>query len=200
MNKLATLLLPLIVITFLAGCSTMDINQDYDPTANFASYKTYSWVPGPQPKTGDARLDNDLLDTRIRTAVDRQLLLKGYQKVDPDQKLDLNPDFLVSYHTSIQGKLDVTTVPGNAYMSPLIQADGTFGLGWDGWDEETFVTTYDEGTILLDFADAKTKKLVWRGSVSDVVDPDKSPEKREASIVNAMQKVLMQFPPVVKQK
>ncbi|MDD5218333.1 MAG: DUF4136 domain-containing protein [Candidatus Omnitrophica bacterium] len=190
MNKLSHMFLTLFGIAALSGCALMEVSSDWDSTEDFSKFKTYAWASDKQAITGNPQLDNDLLDKRIRSAVDRDLQAKGFQKTP-----DPNPDFLVSYKASVEGKLDVTNVPGEVYESPWSMPDGTVGLGWDTWGAASFVTQYDEGTVLLDVADAKTKKLVWRGSVSAVVGQNLTPEEKQQRIDEAIQKVLVKFPP-----
>jgi hypothetical protein len=47
----------------------------------------------------------------------------------------------------------------------------------------------------LDFVDAKTKKLLWRGSGKARVGDAKTPEKRQKLINEAVEKILKKFPP-----
>jgi hypothetical protein len=47
----------------------------------------------------------------------------------------------------------------------------------------------------LDFVDAKTKKLLWRGLGKVQVDDAKTPEKRQKLINEAVEKILKKFPP-----
>ncbi len=62
----------LIVLTlfgFIWGCHSIQVSQDYDSSKDFSSLKTYEWQAKSQPKTGDIRVDNPLLDARIRSAI-----------------------------------------------------------------------------------------------------------------------------------
>jgi hypothetical protein len=182
----------MILPVFLAACSTMSTNSDWDKNANFSALKTYDWVSGHQEKSTNPRLNSDLLNTRIRTAIDNTLQAKGYQKATGG-----NPDFWVSYSTSIEQKMDATTF-STPYAIPYGVGPGFSHQArgyWGYHDTETFVTQYDEGTLLIDIADANTKKLIWRGSVSDVIDPNATPEKREARINAAVAEALKKFPP-----
>jgi len=45
------------------------------------------------------------------------------------------------------------------------------GWGWRGFGAEGFTATetYQAGTLIVELCDAKTKRLVWRGSVSDTL-------------------------------
>ena len=73
------------------------------------------------------------------------------------------------------------------------------GLG-GGWrfgggfgDATTTVDTYKVGTLVVDLFDAKTKKLIWRGSASDALS-DKS-DKNIKNLNKGVQKMFDHFPP-----
>ena len=171
------------------GCAGVSVSSDYDHTADFSQLKTYSWSPKAQPVTGDPRIDNNaLLDSRVRAAVDLELALKGFQKASTG-----TPDFWIAYQAAIQQKVDVMTL--NNY----------YGYGYNrginsmsGWDNETITTTYDEGTLILDIADPKTNKPLWRGSGQAEVNQNRTPEQREAKINEAVTQMLAKFPPIKK--
>ena len=57
------------------------------------------------------------------------------------------------------------------------------------------VTTYEEGTLLLDVVDGRTNELVWRGAASTRINPDRTPQERTELIRTAVQKMLKDFPP-----
>ena len=51
------------------------------------------------------------------------------------------------------------------------------------------------GTLVIDLADAKAGKLVWRGMGVKEVDTQAKPEKRDKSINNAVTKIFKNYPP-----
>ena len=51
----------------------------------------------------------------------------------------------------------------------------------------TTVSTYTQGTLIIDIWDAKTNKLLWRGSAEAVVPSN--PGKQEALIYKAIDKM-----------
>ena len=107
------------------------------------------------------------------------------------------PDFLVIYRASIEGKLDVTTidppmVTPSVYRGVVTTPASAFDWYYGG---RTFVSQYEEGTLLLDFVNPKSNQLMWRGSAKATVMENASPEKREARINEGVQKILAQFPP-----
>ncbi|MBW1750883.1 MAG: hypothetical protein JRJ37_09345, partial [Deltaproteobacteria bacterium] len=42
MNRFS-LLIPLLLVYFLSGCSTVSVNYDYDNKADFSAIYTYNW-------------------------------------------------------------------------------------------------------------------------------------------------------------
>ena len=81
----------------------------------FPEYRTYRWATDQQKKTGDVRIDNSILNARIRKAVDSQLASQGYEKVDSEPA-----DFLVAYHASVTYRLELTWYIGDYDEGTLI--------------------------------------------------------------------------------
>jgi len=52
-----------------------------------------------------------------------------------------------------------------------------------------------EGTLVLDFVDAKTKSLLWRATASAAVSPAVSPEEQQQRINEVIAEMLAHFPP-----
>ena len=59
-----------------------DVQFDYNRSANFSAYKTYSWIDYRRVEPG-----NQILDQDIKRAVDEQLAGKGLQRVESDGDL-----------------------------------------------------------------------------------------------------------------
>ena len=170
------------------GCSSLSVNSDYDPAEDFSRLHSYMWLPGPQPETGDIRLDNPLLDARIRRAVDAQLALQGYRKLASGQ-----PDFRVGYHLSTERKLDVRTV-NNYYGYGWGYGYGYAPMGYS----DTYVDQYDVGTLILDIVDAELNRLVWRGTASGRLREKSTREQNEKNAREVAKAILERFPPKVK--
>jgi hypothetical protein len=181
-----------LVALALAGCaSSPQVSFDYDPQADFSGLQGYRWLASTRSKSDDATVDyNSLLASRVRAAVDAQLADKGYRLVDSA------PDFQVAFHVSVDRKVSVT------YLNELYG----YGPGW-GWSyrnpgpafgypgRESMVSEYNEGTLIIDIVDAAGTQLLWRGTATDEVYPDLSPEARQKRISGAVAKILRGFPP-----
>src|ERR1700716_786961 len=75
MKNYVSHLLALTVLTVLIVLGA-EVHTDYDHAADFAKYKTYSWI---NIKAGDP-----LWTDRIARAIDNELTAKGWSKVDSD--------------------------------------------------------------------------------------------------------------------
>lgn len=164
----------------LVACASVRVNVDFDPNEDFSAYRTFTWLPAPTRPSGDYRIDNPLLDKRIREAVERGLAEKGYRKV-----VDRYPDFYVAYRLSIEQKIDVYTV-NRGYVD--------YWGYYASWPE-TRVSQYDEGTLVLDVADAHEKQLTWRGVAIGRVRRNPTPEQTTRDVDEAVAEILERFPP-----
>jgi hypothetical protein len=177
------LLIAVLGMALLAGCSQYDIQHDYDMDSNFNAFKTYAWMPRTiTDASGSATTavqNNSLLDKRIRSAVEAQLQVEGFV---PNEE---SPDVLVVYHTGLKDKVDVTDW-GYTYA-------GSYWGG--GLGRSVDVYQYTEGTLIVDLVNAANKQLVWRGSATGVVEPGRTPEQVEARINDVVQKIFDNYPP-----
>ncbi len=172
-----------IVLIALIGCAKpLAVNYDYDTAADFAALKTFSWMP----PTGNAAGD-DLLVKRIKNAVDAQLKAKG--RVDVPE----TPDFLIAMQLSGKTVYSGSTAVGASVGIPVGRA-GTISVG--GGKSKPHEKT--EGTLVLDFLDAKTQSLLWRATATAAVTPSASPEEQQARINAVVAEMLKQFPPMTK--
>jgi len=156
----------------VAACSSVATNYDYDTSYDFTKLKTYAWARAVgQPEASPLVLE------RIRAAVDAELGKRGYTRVGKEA------DFLVATFAGRQSRIQVTDW-GYRYGPP--------GYWYHGGID---VYQYEEGTLILDVVDGKSKRLVWRGTATSTIDPSATPEKRTEKINAAVAKVLERFPP-----
>lgn len=157
----------------LAACAgSMRIESDFDATTDFSQYRTYTWA-GEQRITGDPRLDNPLLDARIRSAIDQQLTAIGLRQASG------SADLGVRYHAVLDDRVRVDTY--REYYTGVFR-------------QTSMTTEYTEGTLVLDLYDAKSNKLVWQGSAEAEVHLDNSPELQSTRINEAVRKMLEGYP------
>ena len=164
-----------ILLLFSGKLSAQQVKTDYDRTANFGLYKTYSWE---QVKTKDAP-DVD----RIKTAVNAALAAKGWTLVDSG------------------GDVRVIAVEMTHDQQTLNTFYDGFGGGW-GWrrfggggfaEATTTTETYKVGTLVVDLFDSKTKQLIWRGAASDTLSNNSN--KNIKNLDKGAEKMFKNFPP-----
>lgn len=178
----------------LAGCAGMDYTYRYDPSTDFAAYRTYGFMPLPE----DAPESELLLLKSMRYAVDQELRGRGYRRVER------NPDFLVAFHASTETRTDVQRY-GYAYSSGFREHPLFFhqrrsflhpGFDYYGPDYTEYRTgadvyEYQIGILVVDMVDAGQKELVWRGKAEGRLD-EKSLQDDVPKIVA---RLLKGFPP-----
>ncbi len=166
--------LPLLLIFVFTSCSTVRVASDYDTMTNFSKYQSFAFY---KPGIDKAQI-SDLDKKRILRAIDANLLSKGMIKSE-------NPDILVTIFTKERERIDV------------YQNHYGYGWGYHPWYYGgTYASSSTEGTLFIDFVDAKTNELIWQGiGVGDLVMS--TVEKKEARIKEIVSKILATYPPGV---
>jgi Domain of unknown function (DUF4136) len=149
---------------------------DFDKTADFSRYKSYTLKDG-------TKVGQPLIDNRIVAAMEEQLKAKGLSRNDSA------PDIVVVYHVAFDKQKDITTFSSGGY--------GGYGYGWGGGWGTTDVRVNEilVGTLVIDIADSTKKEVVWRGMGVKEVDTQAKAEKRDKNITSAVTKIFKNFPP-----
>jgi hypothetical protein len=172
-------MLLLFALLLAAGCSSVSVSHDFDSKVDFANLRTYSWIAVPESTSENVQRElenNTLVESRVKKAVNQQLAAKGLKETTQD------PDFLVAFHTGVQDKTDVQS----------------WGYGYGYWGMRgggVSTINYQEGTLILDFIDPKSKDLIWRGVGKKVLSERTTPEKSEKNISTAVEEILKKYPP-----
>lgn len=177
------------VVALLGACATpMKISVDHNPDADFSDLKTYNWLPEPQKKAGDPRVDNELMDKRVRITVEAQLNSMGYEKVTEGK-----PDFKLGYYVAIKEKTDVTYINNYYGYGPGWHTNPAAGPGYA--PVQPVEVTYEVGTLIVDVVDSETNELMWRGWAQAEINTVKPPKEEGKQLKEAVQKIFAQFPP-----
>ena len=149
-----------------------DVKTDYDRSANFNLYKTYSW--------GNVETQDALWVDRIKSAVDEALAAKGWRQVASGgdvlltaTEITQNEQILNTYYDNFGGR-----------------RFGGFG------DATTTTDTYQVGSLVVQMFDTRTEKLIWKGSSSDTLS--NKPDKNIKNLDKGVQKMFKNFPPEAK--
>jgi hypothetical protein len=160
-----------LVVT--AASFAQQVKTDYDHSANFGQYKTYSWA---KVQTRDP-----LVVDRIKDAVNGALTAKGWTQVDSG------------------GDVSIVAMETTQNQQTLNTFYDGFGGGWrwGGFGDATTTTeTYKVGTLVVDLFDTKTKNLIWRSSSSDTLSNNAG--KNTKNLDKGVQKMFAHFPPEAK--
>lgn len=158
---------------FLGSCSSVRVVSDYDKAIDFTHYKTYAFH---KPSVDEAKI-SDLDKRRILHAIDRELAAKGMIKSE-------DPQLIIGIYTKEQERVDI-------YQD-------YYGWGWYPYyypfGPSSRVSRSTEGTLFIDFLDAKSKSLIWQGiGYSDLIVSDM--ERKEKRINEIVAKILEAYPP-----
>jgi hypothetical protein len=167
-----------LVLFWLLLCSSLsvfaaNIATDYDHSANFSQYKTYSWLK--------VQAADSLWADRIQQDVDKQLAAKGWTKVESN------------------GNATITAFQSTHDQQTLQTFYDGFGGGWrwrggGGMGMSTTTTDVTKvGTLVVDIFESPTKQLLWRGNASD--DLTGNPEKNSEKLSKDVATMFKHFPP-----
>jgi len=182
------LYLSLLLMFFLAGCSALSVVSDYDREFDFSGFRTFRWPAENEGiRKGDVLVDNPLVYKRVQSAVNRQLVGKGFSVSGSKEA-----DFIIYAHAGIKKQKSYhhyfgIEVPFGSYR--------WYRPWWGPYGGYAYVSYYDEGFLVIDVIDARNRDLVWRGVATRVVREYRTAEAMQRDINDAVMKILQDFPP-----
>jgi hypothetical protein len=174
----------------LAGCSGVNVSQDFDPATSFDGLETFAWASQTQPETGDPRIDNPLRDKRIRAAVERVLSQKGFVPANAAP-----PSFLIRYQFLLRRSFNSTG--GSPSFGVGVGSVGSRGSIAMGTSTGATIREVDEGSLVIDFVEPQSESLLWRGTGTQIFREHRDPARTTRDIDTLVERVLAQFPPPV---
>jgi len=169
-NAFGTFLL-LILMLSLTSCAPVPAEYDYDHDYSFWGMHRYAWIDTPLTEGGLAA-NNNVVDRQIVREVNARLLAHGFEEVPAD-----SADFLIAYHVGAKKRIFVDES----------------GYYYREWGARFHDYRYHIGTLVLDVIDPESRRLVWRGWATEVVDL--GPEGLSERLDKAVDKLLANFPP-----
>jgi uncharacterized protein DUF4136 len=153
----------------LAACTSVTVKTDYDHSVSFGKYHTYTLDT---TLSGLGPTNNAVLQQALRSS----LAARGLRETGANASL-----YVVAAVTT---KEKLNMVPGYGMTVSRVGAYRTWAMNAD-------VQQYTEGTLIVDFVDVRTKKLVFRGLAQAAVG---SQGANERAIQDAVTKIVAQFP------
>lgn len=179
-------LLTITLSIVAASCgSTLKVTNDYDKSANFSNYKTFSIY---RVKTigSVSQLNAD----RIVNSIKAEMVAKGFNYVES------NGDLTINAITILKDKKAVSATTNYYGYGGLYRPYGYYG--GMGMPSGISVSTYNykDGSLTIEMVDTRTTKMVWQGIGNKEIDsPSKDPD---TAIRNGVNKIMATFPPTKK--
>lgn len=164
----------LILAVLLASCSgRAPVHSDFDPTIDFPAYRSFRLVrPAVMMPPDAARADQRVLDTIFDT-IEQDLLARGLSEPGAGAQLNVS----VTVHVGEQTGAD--------------RGGYRFDVSGDRVDDPVY--QFRQGTLVIDFFDAFTDQLVWRGWAQDAVS--RTDDFDLAYLARVVEAILAQYPP-----
>jgi hypothetical protein len=178
--KRSALLLPALLLAGLGGCASWTVRSETRPSAPLASYRTYQWAaPSPSPEA------DRLVDQRVRDRVAVDLAQKGIRPATVGE----TPDFYVEYAVGSGPRVQTVAYDWG-------RGNNIGGSGQTATPPAPSLQpyAYSEEELVLDFIDARSGRIFWRGYASYVVD--RPPEVATGKTDEAVGRILRKYPAV----
>ena len=167
-------ILPVMLVIFMAGCSGIRVSTDRDRKADFSKYKTFNFS-----KEVDQVTLNDLNRRRLKDAITKEMVAKGF-------KIGKSPDVLVN--AFVKGRTKYSATANTNYMGGPFM----YYRGWGSSNTYVDVNKSIEGTLFIDLIAVREKEMIWEGVAEGLVNP--RTETRENKINSVVEKIFRHFP------
>lgn len=163
----------------ITGCAS-NVVTDYDSGASFGSYNSWDFAPVKTEGGDYVSLDG----SRIRSAIEREMESENLQRM-----ADSEADLLVTWRIVPEERLERA---GSGFGFGL-----GFGSGNFGWGVSTAppIEKVEEGKLVIELVDAKTKKVVWRAASRRYLNENQSSESRRELIDETVKDMFEKYPP-----
>lgn len=177
----------------LTSCApSVQVATDYDQSANFSKYQTFSFYQERPMEPRDASVNfNESLDNYLRSAIRQSLTKQGLSYSTS------NPDLKVAYDVAV----DTDIAVNKNYVYPT-----GFGYGYSYWYGYRYdygfgafpatyktINQYKSGTVIVDLVNASTNELVWRGVGEAAVDMSGGIDQERINEI--VSEILAKYPP-----
>lgn len=174
-------LLAVFLLAYLTVSAAQKIKTGSDDTVDFTQYKTYTWLKPPKPPT------RPYLYSVVVGTIDEELKKRGLTRVDDGGDLYIAPSGGIG--------VDLNT-PSGAPMLPIYGSMATYNYNmWVGNMPAASTTrAVAQGSLVLQFVDAKQNHVVWSGMVADKLDFEQKKDSLDR-MEKAIRKLLKEYPP-----
>ena len=146
-----------------------------DRRVNFGSYRNYSWL--------NLHAHSTPWGARIKTAINSTLASKGLTQVDSAGDVSIVVLEMTKEHQTLSSYYDQ-------------EGYGGWGWRWGGGFPDPPTDSeevYEEGTLVVDLFDSRTKKVIWRGSSKNTLSGKLTDDDKK--LKRDVNKLFAHFPP-----
>lgn len=177
--RIAVLLVLLLVVLWLGGCTPYLTQVDYDPNASLQTVRTYAWAPA--SATAAAPAYQSLDQSRLRQAFAAALAGKGLTPVPAAEA---------------QVWVDLTYRIDRRYETQaLYYGYYNWHPWWWGMEPETRLDERDESWLSLVIIDPASRSVIWAGQSTVRYYEALPPDERRQRLEEQVQALLARFPP-----
>lgn len=179
---------------FISGCSTLEVQVDYDEKHNFSALSSFAVVY--KNKEDGRDFDRD----RISRLVSAYMKDKGYKNVEKSAA-----DFYVTMHLNVEQKSQIETNYETIGLRPVPYTYMGFErpyplrpAGMIAMEPDVRVTTrtneYEEGRLVLEILDVKENRVVWQGIAKDRLSDDYTQKEKSEYLNKVIAELFKDFP------
>ena len=172
------LVLPALALAASSCAATIGVSSHVAPGRDWSSYRSFAWAPADALPEADPRLAaNPVFNDRMHGAVAGGLDARGWSRAE-----GAGADVLIHYHANVTTRLDVAGI------------DRAYG-SCPGGECGSQTVEYEVGTLVLDFVDGSTQRLIWRGwAQTELQELLRNPDRMAETIDQAVERMLRQLP------
>ena len=194
MKLIHTTFIYLVIAMLVTGCSpSLQTSSKTEDGVKLDNYKTYAWIAPHNPED-TSRRDDKRYAPLIRQLADQTLEKKG-MKLDASQ-----PDAVFAFDTRVEERVKYSKAARSSasyYYGGTSYYPGVY-VGSTYYDNnavipggEVLPQEYDQGMLVIQMFDAKTKKVLWRGYAEKTLT---GKSDIEADIKKAVKDIFIRLP------
>jgi hypothetical protein len=184
--SLQRLVLIAAVLLLTACASGPKIQTNYDPSVDFSKYRTYGFF---NPMSVEGENYSTIYGAVFREAIGREMEARGYVRSE-------EPDLLINVSARMQEKIQVSQTSAAPYHGGYYGYRAGFYDPWGGygWNTQTHVSQYTEGTVNVDVVDRAQKRMVWEGVAIGRLKEDLTNTEVRERISNGVATMFEEYP------
>ena len=180
-RRLRTCLLVAAVLT--GNAFAQKVKVGYDKGVDFSRYTSYTWAKPTMPPT------KPLLYASVVGSIDYELKAKGLARMEDNGDLILIPEGGMEFGLNYAAGTPIIS----SYSNAPLTIDATMWTGAGG--PSLLMAPYvPEGTLMLNFVDRGSNKVIWTGTVTQKLDVENKSKSFDL-VDKAITKLLKEFPP-----